>query len=49
MWSEYINNNLIVSYGYGDRHCKLVIINEYSIEWIDSIKTCDDWKLMVVK
>jgi hypothetical protein len=46
---DYLNNDLIVSYGDGDRSCKLVIIDEASIEWISSIKTCEEWNLMAIK
>ncbi len=45
---DYLNNNLIISYGDGDRSCKLAIIDEKSIEWINNINNCNDWNLVLI-
>jgi len=46
---DYLGKDIIISYGDGDRYCKLIIVDESSIDWIDSVKTSEDWKLMLIK
>ncbi len=46
----YLNDDLLISYGEGDKKCKLALFKESEIEWIkDDINSCNDWKLMFVE